>query len=171
MKASLTGSSRSHCHSSICTCAFPYQILNTCQQLRHEATPLLLAATTLNIFDTAQMAATRLPKSYVSAIQRAAIINPETFAKAPLKVDALRLSSLKTLELRNITVWCKYHDATYLESEQADECMIGLALFNLNRISPQLTKLCNDTERSFKVILCCQYVASSLRDETVVSSA
>jgi hypothetical protein len=127
--------------------------------------PLLMAATSLDICGASDITA-HLPRSYLSAIARVAVLNPETFVRSPLKLDTL--PSLKTLELRNITIWCKYHDEAYLETKEADECMISLAMFNLNRISTLCTKLCDDNERSFRVILCCQYVASSVRDETIV---
>jgi hypothetical protein len=45
--------------------------------------------------------------------------------------------------------------------------MFDLAMFNLNRISSLLTILCNEP-RSFQILLCCQYVVSSLRHETIV---
>lgn len=153
------------CKSSICSCAFPFHILNTCRQLRGEAMPYLLSATTLQVSSTLEKAA-RLPSSYISAIPRAVILNAEAFSKNPWRLDDFH--SLKTLELRNITIWCKYHDEAYLESAAGDECMIGLALFNLNRINAQLTHLCADMQRWFKILICCQYVVSSATDETIV---
>jgi len=153
-----------HCGSSICSCSFPWRILGTCQQLRNEATPYLLSATTLQICSTAKNIQ-RLPPTYVEAIPRAVILNVEAVSKKQLQLD--HFPSLKTLELRNITVWCKYHEESYLESPAGDECMIGLAMFNLNRISPHLTRLCTNMQRSFKILLCCQYVASSTTDETL----
>lgn len=154
-----------HCGSPICSCVFPYHILNTCQQLRHEATPYLLAATTLQVGNSVKNM-DRIPPRYASAITSAVMLNVGSFSKTPMLFTSF--VALKTLELRNITVWCKYHDEAYLESEEGDDCMIALALFNLGRINRYFTELCADETRLFKVLLCCQYVVSSLTDETIV---
>lgn len=154
-----------HCGSSICLCAFPYHLVNTCRQLRHEAAPYLLGATTLQVKHSLENV-DRLPPRYVSEITRAVMLNVGSFSKSPMQLGSFL--ALKTVELRNITVWCKYHDEAYLESHEGDDCMIGLALFNLGRISPHFTQLCADTTRSFKILLCCQYVVSSMTDETIV---
>jgi hypothetical protein len=153
------------CAVSICSCAFPWRVINACQQLRGEALPYLMSATTLQISGTLEGAA-RLPTKYVSTIPRAVILDPSTFSKSTTHLE--QFHNLRILELRNITIWCKYHDEAYLESPAADECMIGLALFNLNRISAQLTRLCTNKARAFEILLCCQYVASSLSDKTIV---
>lgn len=154
-----------HCGSPICSCAFPYHILNTCQQLRNEATTYLLAATTLQVSGSLENL-NQLPSKYISAITRAVVLNTESFSKAPLQLDSLL--TLKTLELRNITVWCKYHDEFYLQTPEGDECMLALALFNLGRISSRFTTLYADTTRPYNILLCCQFVVSSMTDETIV---
>lgn len=157
-----------HCGSPICSCAFPYQILNTCQNLQHEATPYLLAATTLQVRGSLNNI-DRLPPRYVSAITRAVVLNVGFLSKTPL--DFSKLSGLKTVEFRNITVWCKYHDEAYLASEKGDNCMIALALFNLGRSSRSFTSLCTNETRPFNIIIWCQFVVSSLTDETIVCSS
>lgn len=157
----------SPCGLSICSCDFPFHILSTCHQLQIEASAYLLASTTLqlgNRFDKTFL----LPESYLASIPRVVILNAEAFSKQSLHLD--KLKSLRILELRNITIWCKYHDETYLESPEGEEAMLGLALFNLNRISGQLTMLCRRMDRKFKILLCCQFVVSSLTHETIVRS-
>jgi len=136
--------------------------------LREEATPHLPAAITLQVNGTLENLK-RLPSKYVPSIERALVMNTESVSKAPLQLDML--SALKTLELRNITVWCKYHDEAYLQSQEGDECMIALALFNLGRISSRFTVLLTDTTRPYNILLCCQFVVSSMTDETIVWNA
>jgi hypothetical protein len=153
------------CPASICSCAFPYQLLDTCQQLKREAASYLWSATTLKIFgapDTTQ----RLPPTYLSRVERIVVLNAPAFSRKVLDLDCF--TSLITLELHNVTVWCKYHDEAFLQTSEADECMIGLATFNLNRISSQLTQLCRDRSRRFKVLLACLFVMSSATNETMV---
>jgi hypothetical protein len=156
------------CSAPICSCAFPYQLLNTCQQLRQEAASYLWAATMLKIFgapDTIQ----RLPPTHLSSIRRIVVLNAPAFSRKSLDLELF--TGLKTLELHNVTVWCKYHDEAFLQTPEADECMIGLATFNLNRISSQLTQLCRDKTRRFKVLLACLFVMSSATNETMVCSS
>ncbi|KIV93649.1 hypothetical protein PV10_04845 [Exophiala mesophila] len=110
--------------------------------------------------------ASNIPRALLSTIPRVVISNaPRSWSKSPLQLDMF--DSLKILELRNITIWCQYHDDEYLKSLEGDECMMGLALFNLNRISPQLTQLCADGQRKFHILLSCQFVASSMTGETI----
>lgn len=153
-----------HCGYTICSCAFPWHISHTCRQLRAEALPYLLAATTLEV-SSSLVKATIIPPPYLSAIPRAVVLDAKAFSSQPFKLDSF--NSLKTLELRNITIWCKYHDEAYFESKEGDESMFGLAMFNLNRISNLLTALCDEVERDFKILLCCQYVVNSLTHETI----
>lgn len=155
----------SPCGFTICSCAFPWHILRTCKKLRYEAMPYLLAATTLEVSGTMAKAA-RIPSSYLSMIPRAVVLDAKAFTNMPLQLDLFR--SLKLLELRNITVWCKYHDEAYLESAEGDESMYGLAMFNLSRINSLLVELCTGSGRSFGIRLCCQFVVSSLTHETMV---
>ena len=113
-----------HCRKPICCCAFPWHIVNTCQKLRHEALPYLLAATTLQI-NGASDSAGLLPPLYLASIPRAVILNLESYSKRPLELE--RLSALQALELRNIAVWCHYHDEEYLLGENGEEVMINMA--------------------------------------------
>ncbi|KAJ9613035.1 hypothetical protein H2200_002976 [Cladophialophora chaetospira] len=82
-------------------------------------------------------------------------------------LDLNPFHGLKTLELRNIIIWCKYHDEAYLQSTEGDDCMLQLALFNLNRIHPDLKRICAASDRSFEILLWCQYVVSSSTHETI----
>lgn len=154
-----------HCGFAVCSCAFPWHILRTCRQLRWEALPYLLPATTLQVAGTLDKV-NRLPSSYLSAIPRAIILNAEAFSKMPLFLD--HIQGLKILEIRNMTIWCRYHEGTYLESPAADDSMVDLAMFNLNRISGHLGRLCAESTRTLRVFLRCQYVVSSMTDETIV---
>ena len=156
----------SHCGFTICSCAFPWHILHTCKKLRYEALPYLLSVTTLEVSSTL-VNATKIPSSYLSLIPRAVVLDAKAFTNMPFQLDLFK--SLKLLELRNITIWCKYHDEAYLESPEGDECMYGLAMFNLGRISNLLVDLCTELERPFGIRLCCLYVVSSLTHETIVS--
>lgn len=156
------------CGTKICRCSFPHQLLVSCRQLRWEANSYLLAATTLQISGAMKQLVSNVPQAVLSAIPRVVISDARrSLSKLPLQFDMF--DSLKILELRNITIWCQYHDEEYLKSLAGDECMMGLAWFNLNRISPQLTHLCADKHRSFRILLCCQFVASSMTGETIVS--
>ena len=155
------------CGASICSCAFPRHIVNTCRQLRQEATPYLLAATTLQIYGTLNIAA-RLPPSYISTLSRASILNVRAFSRKSPNFDDF--SSLRTLELHNVIIWCKYYNEAYLQSQEGDESMLQLALFNLNRLSFCLTQLCNNPSRPFKILLYCQYAVSCTSKETTIVS-
>ncbi|EXJ74963.1 uncharacterized protein A1O5_01659 [Cladophialophora psammophila CBS 110553] len=126
--------------------------------------PYLLSSTTLRICGSPKDVLP-LPPSHISAIPHIVILDVREFSKQPLELD--QFYSLRTLELRNIDVWCKYHDETYLQSATADEFMINLALFNLYRITPRLTWLCLDSRKPFEVLLCCQYMMPSTTQETI----
>lgn len=156
-----------HSGARLCTCSFPWQITKTCQQLKHEATHYLLSATTLEISSTIEETF-QLAPIYLAKIPRLVILNTGVYYKKPLDLKAL--SSLKVLELRNITVWCKYYDEADLLSPNGDERMIQLALFNLYRINTQLMQSCffAEANRTFKILLCCHYVVSSRTHETIV---
>jgi hypothetical protein len=154
------------CGLSICSCAFPWHIVHTCKKLRNEALPYLLSATTLELSNTMVKAA-RIPSSYLSVIPRAVILDAKSFTNIPFQLELF--ASLKLLELRNIRIWCKYHDEAYLESSEGDESMYGLAMFNLGRISTLLVELYVGSGRTCGIKLCCQYVVSSLTHETIVS--
>ena len=154
------------CGFTICSCAFPWHILHTCKKLRHEALPYLLSATTLEITNT-MVNATKIPSSYLSVIPRAVVLDAKAFTNRPFQLDLF--NSLRLLELRNITIWCKYHDEAYFGTPEGEECMYGLAMYNLSRLSNLLVELCTGLGRSFGIRLCCQYVVSSLTHETIVS--
>jgi hypothetical protein len=93
-----------HCGFNICSCAFPWHIINTCRRLRQEALPYLLAATTLTVSSTLTRA-NLIPAAYLSAIPRAVVLDAKAFSAEPFQLE--RFVSLRTLELRNITIWCK----------------------------------------------------------------
>ena len=157
----------SHCGTSICSCWFPWEIINACKQLRSEALEHLLAATTLRIMNVPSKAKL-LPLIFRAGIPRAMIMNIESFSRSPL--DLSTFDSLRMLELHNIAVWCQYHDEEYLCSEEGDEVMFNLAMFNLKRNSAHLHELCSSKARSFKILLHCRYVVSSVKHETLVGS-
>jgi hypothetical protein len=154
-----------HCRFSICSCWFPWQIVNTCQQLRQEALGYLLAATTVQIVSLPSKLQL-LPPLLLSGLQRVTIMNVESYSKRPL--DLSILPSLRILEIHNIAVWCQYHDEEYFSGEAGDETMFDLAIFNLKRNSFHLHQLC-EKSRIFKILLYCRYVVSSVKQETLVS--
>jgi hypothetical protein len=152
--------------SSISTGGFPWHLLSTCHQLQREAEPFLSSATTLHIRGLFPVTV-RIPPRHLSALQHLVIEDTmAAFCKRALPLDLF--SSLKTLELRNLTVFCKYHDEAFLLRPDGDECMIQLALFNLRRISMLLTHVCADPARGFQLLVCCQFVVSSVTHETIV---
>ena len=153
-----------HCRYTICSCWFPWHIVNTCQQLRQEALGSLLAATTLQIASLPTKAKL-LPDVFLSTIPKAIIMNVESYSKSPLDLGSFR--SLRTLELHNIAVWCQYHDEESLCGELGgNEIMFDLAMFNLKRNSLHLSSLCHSRDRTFKILLHCRYV---VKNETLVS--
>jgi len=153
------------CGRSVCSCLFPRHIASTCRQLRQESLPILLAATTVEVAGSFDKVVT-MPNCYLGAINRAIVLDAKVFSLRPFQLEML--PALRILELRNITIWCKFYDEVFLESPHADEAMIGMAYFNLTRIGKSLQELCN-ARRPFKLHLCCQFVVNSLSDETVVS--
>lgn len=155
-----------HCRFSICSCWFPWHIINTCRLLREEALEYLLAATTLQIASLPSKAKL-LPHAFSSAIPRTIVMNVESYSKSPLDLETFR--SLRTLELHNIAVWCQYHDEEYLCAEGGEVVMYDLAMFNLKRNSLHLHQLCNTRDRAFNILLYCRYVVSSVKHETLVS--
>jgi hypothetical protein len=159
----------SHCNRSFCVCRFPYALINTCRLLRTEATSYLLRSTTLHLSSTSNKV-TLLPSSYVAGIGKAVIMNVGHYLRQPL--DFTKFSALKVLELRNIAVWCRYHEDDDFEGEAGHELMMTLATFNIKRHSASLAALCECTQRPFKIILCCRFVISSFRQrqETLVST-
>lgn len=191
----------SHCRPPVCTCRFPWPITAICRQLRRESLPLLLAATTLTIPTTLDRVQD-VPRGHRGSIPHAVVLDVKAFAAdfprsslichppTPPLTHFLPhcLPRLRTLELRNLTIWCQFHSEAFLESPEADDCMINLAMFNLRRTSPRLVELCDRPRsstpaaavaattdgpggggRHFQILLCCQYVGSSLRHETIVS--
>jgi hypothetical protein len=110
----------------------------------------------------------KLFHTYLSVIPKAVVLDAKAFSNMPLQLDLF--GGLRILELRNITIWCKYHDEAYLQSEEGDESMYGLAMFNLSRISNLLVELCMPSDRPFGIRLFCQYVVSSLTQQTIVSA-
>jgi len=154
------------CGFAICSCSFPHQLAQTCRQLRYEALPTLLSATTIEVAGSFDRVI-QMPNSHLNGITRAVVLDAKLFSLRPIELN--KLSNLKVLELRNVTVWCKFYDEAHLESPQADEAMYGMAMFNLKRISPMLMQWAM-MSKSFKVHVCCQFVVNSLSDETIVST-
>jgi hypothetical protein len=157
----------SHCGVSICPCRFPYALLSTCRTLRQEAESYLLAATTLQLASTCHKL-DLLPASYLSGISRAVVLNVKQYLKQPLDFD--RFAALKTLELRNIAVWCRYMNEDALWGEDGDQVMLDLAMFNIKRHSASLASLCASADRPFNILLGCRFVVSSARPETLVGA-
>lgn len=155
------------CGHSICSCLFPHHIVSTCRQLRDETLPLLMASTVVEVAGSFDKI-TRMPDHYLGAMNRAVVLDAKLFSTRPFQLE--KLPELKVLELRNITVWCKFYDEYFLNSPQADAAMYDMALFNLKRTGFSLIELCM-TPRSFKIHLCCQFVINSLSDETIVSTS
>lgn len=155
----------SHCGFSICPCRFPHALLSTCRTLRGEALSYLLASTTLQLASTTHKLSL-LPASYLRGIPRAVVLNVRQYLKQP--VDFGLLAALRTLEFRNIAVWCRYHDESDLFGEGGDSIMLNLAMFNIRRHSGSLASLCASTERPFNIILGCRFVVSSAKHETLV---
>jgi hypothetical protein len=154
-----------HCRKAVCPCAFPWQLVNTCQQLRAEALPYLLAATTLSIAGGVGTISS-LPQTWLPSIPRAVVLSIEQFGKDPLDFATFR--ALQILELRELAVWCNYHDDESFSGEDGAETMINMAMFQLKRNSLHLHTLCNEKGRSFNILLFCRFVITSAKHETIV---
>jgi hypothetical protein len=149
-----------------CGGGFQRHLLSTCRTIRNEATAYLLAATTLQISHPLDEAVP-IPPYYLANIPRLIVADPKAFSREPFRAD--RLQGLQVMELHNIIIWCKFHsESFFLESEVGSPTMFGLALYNLNRISPALTSLIGRKGRSFKIRLVCQFVVSSATHDTIV---
>ena len=147
-------------------CNFPDAVTRTSRRLRAETLPLLLSATTLEVatsFDQTKV----LPDYYLAAFSQAIVLNAKRFRQSQFLET---LPNLRVLELRAIEVWCKFYDEVFLESPQADESMVRLACFNVQRMRKDLGEIILN-HRRFAVRLCCQFVVNSLDDETIVSFA
>jgi hypothetical protein len=151
----------------VCSGGFQRHVLNTCWTIRNEALSYLMAATTLHICQPLDEA-TPIPPYYLQYIPRLLVSDAKAFSRQPFNAD--RLPGLQVLELRNITIWCKYHaESFFLDDELGSSTMYDLALYNINRISPSLTKLVEDKQRAYRVRLFCQFVVSSASYDTIVS--
>jgi hypothetical protein len=149
-----------------CSGGFQRHVLDTCWTIRNEALSYLLAATTLQICQPLGEAVP-IPPYYLENIPRLVVSDAKAFSRQPFKPD--RLPGLQVLELRNITIWCKYHSENFfLEGELGSSTMYDLALYNINRISPALTQMICDKQRAYKVCLFCQFVVSSASHDTIV---
>lgn len=112
--------------------------------------------------------ATPIPLYYLQNIPRLLVSDVKAFSRQPF--NAGRLPGLQVLELRNITIWCKYHaESFFLDDELGSSTKYNLALYNINRISPSLTKLVEDKQRAYRVRLFCLFVVSSASHDTIVS--
>lgn len=154
------------CGFKVCTCFFPDQITKVSRQLRYETLPMLLAATTLQVAGSFDQVLT-MPLSHLDSVTSAVVLDAKLFSLRPFQLEYM--PNLRLLELRNITVWCKFYDEIFLESPTADEVMYSMALFNLQRTGRSLRDLCEGL-RPFAIHLCCQFVVNSLSDETIVST-
>jgi hypothetical protein len=158
------------CSTDVRVRLFPWQITASCRKLRHEAMPLLLASTTLHICATGREMPPPLPPSYLSTIPHLVTLSKGTCWNPDYSPELF--GGIKTLEIRNIIVWCKYHEDAYLLQPEADECMHSLVLVGLNRINPKLACMCLDPNLPFKTLLCCQFVVSSgTHEATIVSNS
>ena len=152
--------------SIICSGGFQRHVLNTCWTIRNEALSYLMAETTLQICQPLDEAVP-IPPYYLENIPRLVVSDAKAFSRQPFKAD--RLPGLQVLELRNITIWCKYHsESFFLEGELGSSTMYDLALYNINRISPELTKMIRGKQRTHKIRLFCQFVVSSASHDTIV---
>lgn len=125
-----------------------------------------MAATTLQICQPLDEAVP-IPPWYLENIPRLVVSDAKAFSRQPFKSE--RLPALQVLELRNITIWCKYHpESFFLEGELGSSTMYGLALYNINRISPVLMKMIHDKDRTYRIRLLCQFVVSSASHDTIV---
>ncbi len=150
----------------LCSGGFQKRFLETCWTIRNEALQYLLAATTLHISQPLDQACP-IPPYYLENIPRLVVSDAKSFSSQEFKAD--RLPGLQVLELRNITIWCKYHsESFFLEDELGSPTMFGLAQYNLDRISPSLTRLTRKRQRTFKIRLFCQFVVSSDSHGTIV---
>ena len=150
----------------VCSGGFQKRFLETCWTIRNEALQYLLAATNLHISQPMDQAIP-IPPYYLENIPRLVVSDAKSFSSQEFKSD--RLPGLQVLELRNITIWCKYHsESFFLEDEHGSPTMFGLAQYNLNRISPSLTRLVRQKSRAFKIRLFCQFVVSSASHDTIV---
>lgn len=154
------------CEFSTCRCLFPWQLADTCRLLREETLSYLMASTTLEVAGSFEKLS-KMPDRYLSSITRAVVLDAKPFSLRPFQLE--QLPALQVLELRNVTVWCKFYDETFLFSKVADGAMFDMALFNLKRIGNSLLELCCKP-RAFNIHLCCQFVVNSLSDETIVST-
>ena len=67
-------------------------------------------------------------------------------------------------------IWCKYHaESFFLDDELGSSTMYDLALYNINRISPSLTKLVEYKQRAYRIQLFCQFAISFASYDTSVS--
>lgn len=150
----------------VCSGGFQRHVLNTCWTIRNEALSYLMAATTLQICQPLDEAVP-IPPYYLENIPRLVVSNAKAFSRLPFKPE--RLPALQVLELRNIPIWCKYHpESFFLEGVLGSSTMYGLALYNINRISPALTKMIHEKERTYRIRLFCQFVVSSASHNTIV---
>lgn len=155
----------SHCGYTICQCHFPRAILVTCRTLRDEAWASLLAAATLTMNSTSQKL-DLLPPFYLAGIPKLVVLNVGQYLKRP--PDLNRFAALKTLELHNIAIWCRYHKAEDLCGESGEQIMLDLSIFNIKRHGAALAALCASTERLFNILLHCRFVITSADQETLV---
>lgn len=107
------------CGLLICACLFPHHIVRTCRQLREEAFSPLMAATTVEVAGSLDKILD-MPASYVNAVTKAIILDAKQFSMRPFQLE--RLPSLRVLEIRNITVWCKFYDEVRCRKIRGGTC-------------------------------------------------
>ena len=151
----------------VCSGGFQRHVLNTCWTIRNEALSYLMAATTLHICQPLDDAIP-IPPYYLQNIPRLLVSDVKAFSRQPFNAD--HLPGLQVLELHKVTIWCRYYaESFFLKDKLGSSIMYNLALYNINRISPSLTKLVEDKQRAYRIRLFCQFVVSSVSHDTMVS--
>ena len=159
---------RPRCRSVVCSGGFQWNLLSTCRSIHNEATPYLLASTTLQISQPLDDT-TAIPQHYLDHIQRLVVSDIKSFSRESFRPE--RLPALRVLELRGVMIWCNNHSGDYLmKNESGDSTMFGLAMHNLTQISANLLDLvAPDKGRKYVIRLFSQFVVSVDRFDAVVS--
>ena len=149
--------------------SYPFQLLCTNRTIFDEAVQYLSQSSTIEISEALDFAVSQLPYYYLQHSPHLIVLDAYKFSRAPFNCS-VPFPSLQILELRNIVIWCKFHQEAFLSSQEGEPVMISLAMFNLNRIAPCLTDLCErkESERNFEIRLDCHFVVQSDQNDTIV---
>ena len=79
----------------------------------------MMAATTVEVAGSLDKILD-MPASYVNAVTKAIILDAKQFSMRPFQLE--RLPSLRVLEIRNITVWCKFYDEVRCRKIRGGTC-------------------------------------------------